>query len=579
MPLLAGELAQIVWAETQSLGIGRVDGTGDINNVRRLVAQLAASTGGAGFAKRAALPPLDDPHYGETARAIMMIADQSKDASGPQSRLIFWPGGLDSSKLNAASDPRPPEPWASIDPASITNILRFTLPNGGAIDAFSRPAMPESREGAPFVNTLTGTGVPKSAAPKAAAPVQSSANPPTKIAWWIGVAGVFLFIAGGAMSALTGLSISGARDSLTTTDPAYQRLLLLKIADVCAKDFKSLPGAKLPTVCDKLLGDNKAISLPKDTEKVHWDKGDEVLKSVSSCGQDPTQPDCNIAWRAAVQADDDQTWKESFFAWMYAISGYLTGASSDPGSTSILIPFLVALVGIVSLIIALGLGTVGRVAGVWIDTRNRVSLARAQVTLWTIVALGGYLVLAMFNIGFAGFLQSGQALAAFHAFPSIPASIAGVLGIATGSTMLSSLILSTKDKGPNLTVQGAVQDLANRGAPFFGNQTSGLDKRPSPALASMADIFMGEENADADTVDVSRLQNVMITITLVFGFFALLVQMMSNIKMLTLLSAHDAIFSQLPDPGASFAWLLAVSHATYLVSKAHDSQDRGPVSP
>jgi hypothetical protein len=575
MALLAGELAQIVWAETQSLGIGRADGTGDINNVRRLVAQLAASTGGAGFEKRAALPPLDDPHYGETARAIMMIADQSKDASGPQSRLIIWPGGRDSSKLN--DTPRTPEPWASIDPASIRNILRFILPNGDTIDVFSRPALPDSRERVPLVNTLTGTGVPESSEPKAAAPVQTSVNPPTRIAWWIGLAGVFLFIAGGAMSALTGLSMSGARDSLTTTDPAYQRVLFLKIAGVCVKELQSFPGAKPPGLCDKLLGDNKAISLPKDADKIHWDKGDEVLKSTSSCGQDPSQPDCSIAWRAAVQADEDQTWKKNFFPWMYAISGYLTGVSSDPGSTSILVPFLVALVGVTSLIIALGLGTVGRVAGVWIDTRNRVSLARAQVTLWTVVALGGYLVLSLFNVGFAGFLQSAQGLATYHSFPSIPASIAAVLGIATGSTMLSSLILSTKDdKGPDLTIEGAAQRLTNRGAPFFGNQSSGLDMRSSPALASMADIFMGEENADADTVDVSRLQNVMITITLVFGYLALLVQMMSNIKMTTLLSTHDAVFSQLPDPGASFAWLLAVSHATYLVGKAHDSQDHGP---
>jgi len=192
-----------------------------------------------------------------------------------------------------------------------------------------------------------------------------------------------------------------------------------------------------------------------------------------------------------------------------------------------------------------------------------------------LTALGGYLVLSMFNIGFAGFLQSAHTLATYHPFPGIPASIAAVLGIATGSTMLSSLILSTKDKGLDLTVQGTDKDLANRGAPFLGNQSSGLDKRPSPAFASMADIFMGEENAHADTVDVSRLQNVMITITQAFGYFALLVQLMSNIKMSTLLSAHDAIFSQLPDPGASFAWLLAVSHATYLVGKAYDSQDHG----
>jgi hypothetical protein len=587
MSLSASELAQIVWAETNALGPSRADGSGDVNGVRRLVAQLAASLSGARFNKRQALPPLTDPQYGETARAIMGIADAAKDAATPQPRLIFWNAGPVSSKLNVATNPSPPEPWASADPSAISNKLRQQISDGRTIDVFSRSPLPGERDGPPLVNMLTGTGLPDAKPIQAVIPAQiprnaeavsaqTPKNPYVRPAWWIGVAGVLLFIAGGAMSAVTGLSMSGARDSLGTTDTAYQRLLLLKAADICVKDYQSLPGAALPDLCSKLLGDNKLISLPKDAGKIQWSNSDQVLKAIGACAQDPTQAGCSTAWQAAVAANQDQTWKKSFFGWMYAISGYLTGASADPGSASILIPFLITIIGVVGLIVALGLGTVGRAAGVWIDTRNRVSLARAQVTLWTVVALGGYLVLAMFNIGFTGFLQSAQALASYHAFPSIPGSIAAVLGIATGSTMLSSLILSTKDKGPNLTVQGAGQDLTNRGAPFFGNQTSGLDKQPSPALASMADIFMGEENADSDTVDVSRLQNVMITITLVFGFFALLVQMMSNIKMTTLLGAHDSIFSQLPDPGSSFAWLLAVSHATYLVSKAHDSQDHGP---
>ena len=49
MGLPAGELAEIVWAETRALGPAPGDGTGSINGVRRLIALLAASTGGAGF--------------------------------------------------------------------------------------------------------------------------------------------------------------------------------------------------------------------------------------------------------------------------------------------------------------------------------------------------------------------------------------------------------------------------------------------------------------------------------------------------------------------------------------------------
>lgn len=81
---------------------------------------------------------------------------------------------------------------------------------------------------------------------------------------------------------------------------------------------------------------------------------------------------------------------------------------------------------------------------------------------------------------------------------------------------------------------------------------------------------MGEENANAGTVDVSRLQNVMITITLVLSFFYFLLEQMSNIKTAALLNANGAIFDSLPPVGTYFACLLAASHATYLVAKSHD---------
>ena len=73
----------------------------------------------------------------------------------------------------------------------------------------------------------------------------------------------------------------------------------------------------------------------------------------------------------------------------------------------------------------------------------------------------------------------------------------------------------------------------------------------SPRLASIADIFVGEEKANADTVDVSRLQNVVITVTLVLGFFSLLLEMTSSITATTMLGAKGAVFRRLPELGAT----------------------------
>lgn len=47
------------------------------------------------------------------------------------------------------------------------------------------------------------------------------------------------------------------------------------------------------------------------------------------------------------------------------------------------------------LLIALGLGANGKVYGILIDTRNRTSLSRMQMTLWTVLALSAFLAIAL----------------------------------------------------------------------------------------------------------------------------------------------------------------------------------------
>jgi hypothetical protein len=233
------------------------------------------------------------------------------------------------------------------------------------------------------------------------------------------------------------------------------------------------------------------------------------------------------------------------------------GAKNVAGTRSILLQLLCATLGIAGLAIALGLGTKGRVDGIWVDERNRVSLARAQVTLWTIVALGGFATIALFNVG----------LGAPVAFPLIPTSIAAALGIAFASPMISALILNTKGLEDVTTVGGSARDtkdFSNRGA-FLAEPTSRLETRVNPTEASIADVFMGEMATDAGNVDISRLQNVVLTVTLVLGYFAMLTEQLRAISPDSILSG----LASLPDPGAAFTAVLLVSHATYLGTKAY----------
>ena len=78
MPLRSSELAQIVWAETKTLGFGSADGGGQVNGVRRMVAQLAASTNGEGFDKRELLPPTNNSVYLDTLAGLLTICEELK---------------------------------------------------------------------------------------------------------------------------------------------------------------------------------------------------------------------------------------------------------------------------------------------------------------------------------------------------------------------------------------------------------------------------------------------------------------------------------------------------------------------
>lgn len=110
------------------------------NKVRRLIAQLAASTSGVRFKKRRSVPPTRDAFYGGTALAIMKIADDAKDLSAPQGHLIIWDAGSDRTELDVGTTPPPPARWASSSQKQITNQLHYTLPSGRTIDVFSRDA-------------------------------------------------------------------------------------------------------------------------------------------------------------------------------------------------------------------------------------------------------------------------------------------------------------------------------------------------------------------------------------------------------------------------------------------------------
>lgn len=572
------DLLLLVWGETSDVA----PRDGAVQTTKRLhavVAKLGALAKKRGLEKK--LRSLAPPRVGtpEATRYEAMRAAVDEVEAGTYGGAAL-PARAALLEVSATGAPRIETPL----PNSASWILDSGVASGGEFVVgdgsdgrifrlFETDKVPAEDE-LPFVSGVTGSGLPE--------PVV--VNPWRRFAWFLGIAAAVIFVIGATMSVWSGRSMSGARNILQTTSPSVQYGLIAEVASRCAEDFRVFPNGKQAAVCAKVLDKGKVPELDRTTNRIAWPdqaKAATVLDDAKACPADPSRDGCSTIWRAAVALDQDETWKASVFEFARTFTTYVTGTDPAYGSTSIVFPFMLLVGGIAGLIIALGLGTKQRVAGVWIDTRNRISLARAQVTMWTAVALAGYAAFALFNIGFAGIVGAGD-IARFAAFPAIPASVAAALGIAAISPMISALILPTKDssgKNVDFAVGDAGTDLRRRGTPFFGAESEGLDRRASPSMASIADIFMGEEKANVDTVDVSRLQNVVITVTLVMGFFSLLIEMTSSIGATTMIGAKGAVFTSLPELGATFTSLLFVSHATYLIAKAHDSRDLGAKAP
>ena len=480
-----------------------------------------------------------------------------------------------------------PPPW--IFAGGVTVGGNFKDRNGLLYRLYeSAEAPPLGQAG--FVSSYSATGL--------VPPAWSVPAKLRKIAWTLGIAGAILFVVGGASAIRSGLGDGAPRVQVRTTDTQY--LIVGKLADNCIADATQFPNWKR-SICSFLADasgkyvkpapaatepQQPSVQAPASPVTLYGPKVGQTIASIRKClnvvigpetsDTKPAQPadadtaatdekaSCELVARSAADAGIVGVMPaKSFFD---GLANSLLGLRSAPGTRSILVQLLATTIGILALAIALGLGTKGRVTGIWIDERNRVSLARAQVTLWTIVALGGFATIALYNVGLAGPV----------AFPQIPAAIAAALGIAFASPMISALILNSKALGtPDMsagqagTSGGAVNSSIVTGR-VVDVPNDPLETRAVPTDASVADVFVGEHVSDAGNVDLSRLQNVVLTVTLVLGYFAMLIGQLGSIPADTLLTGISA----LPDPGAAFTSVLLVSHATYLGTKAYNGSGK-----
>lgn len=208
--------------------------------------------------------------------------------------------------------------------------------------------------------------------------------------------------------------------------------------------------------------------------------------------------------------------------------------------------------GMVLFVWGLGWRSSQRLAGVIIDNRNKESLSKLQITSWTILILSAIVAAAAYNIGTQGF---GSALD-FEVDPNLWA----LLGISTASFIGTPLVLghkaATKTADPGqLSVMQAKLGTA---ATAQGH----VQVNASPRDASWLDLFRGDEVGNAATLDLSKVQNFLITLITLAVYAGAL----GNMLVTAWKQPHG--ITALPPLSQGFVYLLAISHGGYLVYKS-----------
>lgn len=284
---------------------------------------------------------------------------------------------------------------------------------------------------------------------------------------------------------------------------------------------------------------------------------------------------------------------------------------------------------LIAFVLVLGHGMTGRWSGILIDERNKMSLSRLQLVIWTILILSAFITAVEWNV-----LKS-------YANPlniAIPSDIWFLLGISATSFIGQPLILNGKTSRPddpaqtnsNLDTLARQRGItlnpspaavtappshdaslppapgwqANPAAPsqvFDSVQPPGtLPTNPptqqattDPSLADkldqlnivmkgqlvtyasdndaqFADMFKGEESGNMAQLDLSKIQMFYFTIVVAVSYLMALSAMLSG-------NPGGGLVSAFPDVSQGMVVLLGISHAGYLSYKAAPHSDTSPI--
>jgi hypothetical protein len=240
--------------------------------------------------------------------------------------------------------------------------------------------------------------------------------------------------------------------------------------------------------------------------------------------------------------------------------------------------------------IALGALIKGLPLGILIDERNKMTLSRLQIVLWTLVVLSALITVVLARVS-AGV---GDPWAV-----ELPWQLWALMGISTTTLVGSPLIRSTKKqksatndaKRKMLKLQElkekkpkTLQEIKMIEDEIKKLSATDVDEKSKVYLegiihvnteakkAKFSNLFTGDEVGNSEHIDVAKVQNFFFTIIAVIGYsVAIFSWMISMIKV----EGSDVLVylgttASFPALDESLIWILGISHAGYLLNKTVD---------
>jgi hypothetical protein len=247
--------------------------------------------------------------------------------------------------------------------------------------------------------------------------------------------------------------------------------------------------------------------------------------------------------------------------------------------------FLLTLAGSLCLIIAFGVQITTFHFGILRDGKNGYSLSRLQMAAWTWLILSALLAVAA-----ARLWHSHESAGALNIY--IPQNLFLVMGISFFTGAATPALLSLKTQSPSTPQQ--LQTARDRMAEPQVVANGQVVVRQTTAPPQFSDIVEGDDLATAGTVDISKVQQLLITFLVLGTYFFMLCDLFHGTKLLSmsddlaknLVQQGDLLcgyanaaavpaniqcgrgWTAMPDFPGTLVTLLAVSHGGYLVYKA-----------